>query len=60
MEECVAGDIIEYKWDIFREEAPEELTTVIVTVKLGNKEWFDEEIIGIKDPFLVTNLPFTS
>ena len=30
------------------------------TVKLGNKEWFDKEHIGIKEPFPVTNLPFTS
>ena len=28
------------------------------TVKLGNKEWFDRELIGIKEPFPVTNLPF--
>jgi hypothetical protein len=30
------------------------------TVILGNKEWFDKEQIGIKEPFPVTNLPFTS
>ena len=30
------------------------------TVKLGNKERFDKEQIGIKQPFPVTNLPFTS
>ena len=24
------------------------------TVKLGNKEWFDKEQIGIKEPFPVT------
>ena len=30
------------------------------TVKLGNKECFDKELIGIKEPFPVTNLPFTS
>jgi hypothetical protein len=30
------------------------------TVKLGNKEWFDKEQIGIKEPFPVTNEPFTS
>ena len=30
------------------------------TVKLGNKERFDKELIGIKEPFPVTNLPFTS
>ena len=27
------------------------------TVKLGNKELFDKEQIGIKEPFPVTNLP---
>ena len=30
------------------------------TVKLGNKERFDKEQISIKEPFPVTNLPFTS
>ena len=30
------------------------------TVKLGNKERFDKEQIGIEEPFPVTNLPFTS
>ena len=30
------------------------------TVKLGNKERFDKKQIGVKDPFPVTNLPFTS
>ena len=30
------------------------------TVKLSNKEWFDKEQIGIKEPFPVTNSPFTS
>ena len=29
------------------------------TVKLGNKEQFDKEQIGIKEPFLGTYLPFT-
>ena len=29
------------------------------TVKLGFKERFDKEQIGIKEPFTVTNLPFT-
>ena len=29
-------------------------------VKLGNKELFDKEQIVIKEPFSVTNLPFTS
>ena len=30
------------------------------TVKLGNKERFDNEQIGIKETFPVTNLSFTS
>ena len=30
------------------------------TVKLGNKERFDKEQIGIKEPFPITSLPFTS
>ena len=30
------------------------------TVKLGDKEWFDKEQIGVKEPFPMTNLPFTS
>ena len=30
------------------------------TVKLGNKERFDKEQIGIKESFPVTNLTFTS
>ena len=30
------------------------------TVKLGNKERFDKEQIGIKESFPVTNLPFAS
>ena len=30
------------------------------TLKLGNKEHFDKELIGIKEPFPVTNLQFTS
>ena len=29
------------------------------SVKLGNKEQFDEEQIGIKEPFPGTKLPFT-
>ena len=32
----------------------------VCTVKLGNKKQFDKEQIGIKEPFPVTNLPFTS
>ena len=35
-------------------------TPMVSTVKLGNKERFDKEQIGIKEPFPVTNLPFTS
>ena len=31
----------------------------VSTVKLGNKERFDKEQIGIMEPFTVTNLPFT-
>ena len=30
------------------------------TVKLGNKERFDNKLIGIKELFPVTNLPSTS
>ena len=30
------------------------------TVKLGNKKLFDKEQIDIKEPFPVSNLPFTS
>ena len=30
------------------------------TVKLGNKKRFDKELIGIKEPFSVTDLPFIS
>ena len=36
------------------------IAKTIYTVKLGNKERFDKELIGIKEPFPVTNLPFTS
>ena len=32
----------------------------ICTVKLGNKERFDREQIGVKEPFPVTNCQFTS
>ena len=34
--------------------------SVHTTVKLGIKELFDKEQIAIKEPFPVTNLPFTS
>ena len=30
------------------------------TVKLGDKERFDKEQIGVKEPFPVTNSQFTS
>ena len=30
------------------------------TVKLGKKERFDKEQIGINEPFPMTDLPFTS
>ena len=30
------------------------------TVKLGDKDRFDKEQIGVKEPFPVTNLQFTS
>ena len=30
-----------------------------VTVKLGDKERFDKELIGVKEPFPVTNMLFT-
>ena len=36
------------------------LNFLIHTVKLGNKERFDKEKIGNKEPFPVTNLPSTS
>ena len=28
------------------------------TVKLGDKEWFDKEQIGVEEPFPMTNLLF--
>ena len=36
------------------------LSVLNTTVKLGNKERFDKEQISIKEPFPVTNLPFSS
>ena len=39
---------------------PLALTASKTTVKLVNKERFDKEQIGIKKPFPVTNLLFTS
>jgi hypothetical protein len=35
------------------------LSYPVYTVKLGDKEGFDKEQIGVKEPFPVTNLPFT-
>ena len=35
-------------------------TNLSGTVKLGDKELFDKEQIGVKEPFPMTNLPFTS
>ena len=35
-------------------------TSIYNTVKLGDKELFDKEQIGIKEPFPVTNCQFTS
>ena len=43
-----------------KNKAHVQLGHVHYTVKLGNKERFDKEQIGIKEPFPVTNLPFTS
>ena len=37
----------------------ENMNFMINTVKLGNKERFVKELIGIKEPLPVTNLPFT-
>ena len=37
-----------------------EILSEFAVVKLGNKERFDKEQIGFKEPFPVTNLPFTS
>ena len=31
---------------------------IYTTVKLGDKELFDKEQIGVKEPFLVTNCKF--
>ena len=31
----------------------------VCTAKLGDKERFDKEQIGVKEPFLVTNCQFT-
>ena len=34
--------------------------SIAYTVKLGDKERFDKEQIGVKEPFPVTNCQFTS
>ena len=36
------------------------LQTSSTTVKPGDKEYFDKEQIGVKEPFYVTNCQFTS
>jgi hypothetical protein len=36
------------------------LQTSSTTVKLGDKEHFEKEQIGVKEPFYVTNCQFTS
>ena len=28
---------------------------IVITVKFGDKEWFDKEQIGVKEPFPMTN-----
>ena len=38
----------------------EKKALLVYTVKLGNKERFDKELIGIKEPFPMTNMPFNS
>ena len=35
-------------------------TALLDTVKLGDKERFDKEQIGVKEPFPATNCQFTS
>ena len=34
-------------------------TSILSTVKLGDKERFDKEQIGVQEPFFVTNCQFT-
>ena len=46
--------------EVFNVNTYYKVSTHSSTVKLGNKERFDKEQIGIKEPFPVTNLPFTS
>ena len=33
---------------------------IVITVKFGDKEWFDKEQIGVKEPFPMTKCQFTS
>ena len=37
-----------------------EIEIKVITVKLGDKERFDKEQIGVKEPFPVTNCQFTT
>ena len=48
---------IKYVWNFWLKVL---FSMIIDTVKLGNKKRLDKEQIGIKEPFSVTNLPFTS
>ena len=34
--------------------------SLVIAVKLGDKELFDKEQVGVKEPFCMNNLPFTS
>ena len=36
------------------------VTTIAITVKLDNKEHFDKEQIGVKEPRCMTNCQFTT
>ena len=45
---------------VVRGTAKAVVTRTVSTVKLGNKELFDKKLISNKEPFPVTNLPFTS
>ena len=44
----------------FRSDCRERAENVGNTIKLGNKEHFDKEQIGVKEPFPVTKCQFTS
>ena len=37
-----------------------DVMSIACTVKLGDKERFDKEQIGVKEPLPMANLPFTS